>query len=70
MSKVPYSSAVGSLMYVIVCIRPYITHTVGVARRYIKKPCKEHWEVVKLIIRYLRGTSTHALFFGGSDTIL
>ncbi|KAH9331630.1 hypothetical protein KI387_003738, partial [Taxus chinensis] len=29
MSKVPYSSAVGSLMYAMVCTRPNIAHTVG-----------------------------------------
>ncbi|KAH9313025.1 hypothetical protein KI387_028060, partial [Taxus chinensis] len=30
MSKVPYSSAVGSLMYAMVCTRPDISHAVGV----------------------------------------
>ena len=28
------------------------------------------WEAVKWILRYLRGTTTHALCFGGSDTFL
>jgi ATP-binding cassette subfamily B (MDR/TAP) protein 1 len=28
--KVPYASAVGSLMYAMVCTRPDIAHTVGV----------------------------------------
>ena len=32
MSKVPYASVVGSLMYVMVCTRPYMTHVVGVVR--------------------------------------
>jgi hypothetical protein len=31
---------------------------------------KEHWEVVKWILRYLRGSSTHALCYGGSDIVL
>ena len=31
---------------------------------------KEHWEEVKWILRYLRGTTTHALCFGGSNTFL
>jgi hypothetical protein len=31
---------------------------------------KENWEAVKWILRYLRGTATHALCFGGSKTIL
>jgi hypothetical protein len=70
MSRVPYSSAVGSLMYAMVCTRPDIAHAVGVVRRYMNNPCKEHWEAVKWILRYLRGTTTHALCFGGSDTFL
>jgi hypothetical protein len=36
----------------------------------MKNPGKEHWEAVKWILRYLRGTNTHALCFGGSNTIL
>ena len=36
----------------------------------MNNPSKEHWEVVKWILMYLRGTSSHALCFGGSYTIL
>jgi hypothetical protein len=70
MSSVSYSSAVGSLMYAMVCTRQDIAHAVGVVSRYMNNPGKEHWEVVKWILRYLRGTTTHALYFGGSDTFL
>jgi hypothetical protein len=55
-------------MYAMVCTRPDIAHAVGVVRRYMNNLGKEHWEVVKWILRYLRGTTTHALCFGGSDT--
>jgi hypothetical protein len=70
MSRVPYSSAVGSLMYAMVCTRPYIAHAVGVVSRYMNNPSKEHWEAVKWILGYLRAATTHALCFGGSDTFL
>jgi hypothetical protein len=70
MSRVPYSSTVGILMYAMVCTRPNIAHGVGVVSRYMNNPGKEHWEVVKWILRYLKGTTTHALCFGGSDTFL
>ena len=70
MSRVPYSSAVGSLMYAMVCTRPDIAHAVGVVRRYMNNPGKEHWEAVKWILRYLRGTATYALCFGGLDIVL
>jgi hypothetical protein len=70
MSRVPYSSTIGSLMYAMVCTRPDIAHAVGVVSRYMNNLGKEHWEEVKWILRYLRGTATHALCFGGSDTVL
>eukprot|EP00253_Pinus_taeda_P021795 PITA_21795 len=55
MSKVPYASAVGSLMYAMVCTRPDISHVVGVVSRYMKNPRKEHWMAVKQILSYLKG---------------
>ena len=70
MSKVPYSSAFGILMYAMVCTRPDIAHAVGVVSRYMNNPGKEHWKEVQWILRYLRGTTSHALCFGGSDTVL
>jgi hypothetical protein len=68
MSRFPYSSAVGILMYVMVCTRPDIAHAVGVVSKYIKNPGKEHWDAVKWILMYLSGTTTHALCFEGSYT--
>jgi hypothetical protein len=47
MFKVPYSSAIGSLMCVMVCTRPDIAHIMGVVSRYMNNPGKEHWEEVK-----------------------
>ena len=47
MSKVPYASAIGSLMYVMVCTRPDIAHAVGVVSRFMSRPGKQHWEAVK-----------------------
>ena len=70
MSKIPYSLAIGSLMYAMVCTRPYIAHAMGVVSRYMNNPSKEHRKVVQWILRYLRGTTSHALCFGGSDTVL
>ena len=65
MSKIPYASAVGSLMYAMFYTRPDIAHVVGVVSRYMKNPGKEHWMAVKWILRYLRGTTNQALCFGG-----
>lgn len=70
MSSIPYSSAVGSLMYAMVCTRPDIAHSVGLVSRYLSNPGKVHWDAVKWIFRYLRGTSRFCLCFGGSKHVL
>ena len=70
MSKVPYASPIGSLMYAMVYTRPDIAHAVGVVSRYMNNPGKEHWMAVKWILRYLKGTTNQALCFGGSNFAL
>ena len=70
MSKVPYALAVGNLMYAMVCTMPDIGYTVGMVSRYMSKPGREHWAVVKWILRYLKGTSSMCLRFGlGNPTL-
>ena len=51
--KIPYTSAVGSIMYTIVATRPDLAYAIGVVTRYISNPGKKHWEVFKNILRYL-----------------
>jgi hypothetical protein len=65
MSRVPYVSAVGSLMYETVCTRPEIAHAVGVLSRYMSKPEKEHWTTVKRVFRYFHGTASYGLRYQG-----
>lgn len=70
MSRVPYASAVGSLMFAMICTRPDIAHAVGVVSRYMANPGQEHWSAVKRILRYVKGTSDVALCYGGTDFIV
>ena len=65
MSHVPYASAVGSLMYAMVYTRPDIAHVVGVLSSYMSKLGKEHWTTVKRVFRYLHGTASYGLCYGG-----
>ena len=57
-------------MYAMVCTRPDITHTVGVVSRFTVNPGNDHWEAVKQIFRYLRGSSKLCLIFGDSKPVL
>jgi hypothetical protein len=66
MSKVPYSSVVGSLMYAMVCSRPDLSHAMSIVSIYMANPGREHWKVVQWILRYLRGSSNACLCFGKS----
>uniref|UniRef100_A0A2N9J7Q6 Reverse transcriptase Ty1/copia-type domain-containing protein n=1 Tax=Fagus sylvatica TaxID=28930 RepID=A0A2N9J7Q6_FAGSY len=63
MSKVPYASAVGCLMYAMVCTRPDLAHAVSTVSRYMANPEREHWNAVKWIFRYLKGTAKHGILF-------
>jgi hypothetical protein len=63
MEKVPYSSAVGSLMYAMMCTRPDISFAVGMVSRYQANPGQSHWKAVKRILRYLKGTTDYSLCF-------
>ena len=67
MSRVPYVNKVGCLMYAMVCTRPDISHAIGVVSKYRENPRKEHWNVVKWVLRYLRGYCI--TFNNNSDTI-
>jgi hypothetical protein len=66
MSRVPYANAMGSLMYAMEGTRPNISHEVGVVSRYMENPRKGHWEAVKWVLRYLRGTNIYSITSDGS----
>lgn len=66
MSRVPYASAVGSLMFAMICTKSDIAQAVGAVSRYIANPGGEHWKTVNRIMRYIRGTSDVVLCYGGS----
>lgn len=70
MSQVPYSSAVESLIYAMVCTRPDISQAVSMVSRYMENPGKIHWQAVKWILRYLCGTSNTCLEFGKNNKTL
>ncbi|CAN6475959.1 unnamed protein product [Victoria cruziana] len=63
MEQILYTSAVESLMYAQVCTRPDITFIVGMLSRYLSNPRKDHWNVVKHVMRYLQGSKDHMLVY-------
>ncbi|KAA0026286.1 gag/pol protein [Cucumis melo var. makuwa] len=70
MRHIPYASAIGSLMYAILCTRPHICYAVGIVNKYQSNPELAHWIVVKTILKYLRRTRDYILLYGSKDLIL
>ena len=67
MCDVPYREAVGSLMYAAIGTRLDITYAVGILSRFIENPGHAHWEAAKRVFRYLKGTRSLRLTYGGSE---
>ena len=65
MRNVPYQEAVGSLMYASLGTRPDITYAVQTVSRFSKNPGQAHWEAVKQIFCYLKGSKELWLTYGG-----
>ena len=64
MSRVPYSSTVGSLMYAMIYTRPDIAYVVSMVSHYMANLGKEHSKEVEWVLRYLSGTRDYCLCFG------
>ena len=69
MRQVPCASAVGSLMYAMLCTRPNICYLVGMVSRYQSNPGLKHWQAVKHILKYLRRTRDYMLIYRSEDLI-
>ena len=64
MSKIPYASAIGSIMYVMLCTRPDVSYALSITSRYQPDPDESHWIAVKNILKYLRRSKDMFLVYG------
>ena len=60
--EVPYLSAIGALMYLINCTHSDIVFSINLLVRYNSTPTRRHWNFIKYILHYLRGTTDISLF--------
>ena len=60
---------VGSLMYAVIGTQPDIAYAVSYLARFMANPGHAHWEAVKCVIRYLKGTKDTELIVGKGSTL-
>src|SRR3954464_5997345 len=70
MDKIPYASAIGSIMYAMVYTRPDVSYDLSATRKYQANPGESHWTAVKSILKYLRRTKDMFLVYGGEDELI
>ena len=61
-----YRSMVGNLRY-LTCTRPDLLFSVGVVSRFMEEPVYGHLKAIKRILRYVKGTLDHGLWYGRSN---
>ncbi|KAK4395154.1 Retrovirus-related Pol polyprotein from transposon TNT 1-94 [Sesamum angolense] len=63
MKNIPYSNAIGSVMYLMVSTRPDIAYAVSCLSRYMSNAGLPHWEALKWLLRYLNGSVSAGIKF-------
>jgi hypothetical protein len=66
MATIPYKEAVGTLMYARLGTHLDITYAIQVLSKFSKDPGEAHWEAVKRVFCYLKGTRELWLTYGGA----
>ncbi|KAK8600813.1 hypothetical protein V6N12_050661 [Hibiscus sabdariffa] len=69
MSQIPYASAIGSIMYAMICTRPDLSYALSMTSRYLANPGEGHWTTVKNILKYLKRTKDEFLVHGGEEKL-
>lgn len=64
-----YHNMVGGLQY-LTLTRPNISFSVNKVCQYLSKPTNMHWEVVKRILRYIKGSMNTGLHIKKSNSKL
>ena len=70
MKDVPYASAIGSIMYAMLCTRPDVCLAISLAGRYQSNHGVDHWTAVKNILKYLKRTKDMFLVYGGDKELV
>ena len=57
-------------MYLMIGSRPDLAFSIANVSAHLSSYTREHWEAVKRILRYVKGTKSHGLEYGGDSVNL
>jgi len=63
MENTPYQEALGSLMWLQIATRPDLSYAVNL----LHNPGKTHWNALKHILAYIKGTIRYGITYAGED---
>ena len=66
----PFRQAVGTLMYLTIGSRPDLAYSITNVSSFLSNYSAAHWEAVKRLLRYVKGTPRHGLEYGGASVTL
>ncbi|XP_070008795.1 secreted RxLR effector protein 161-like [Nicotiana sylvestris] len=66
-AEIPYFSVIGALMYHTNNSRPDIAFPISLLSRFSSSPTRRHWNGIKHLFRYLRGTIDMGLFYSNES---
>ena len=69
-SQSEYAKIIGSLMFLMNYTRPDIAYAVSRLSRYTHNPGRDHWNALRGLLKYLRGTMDWGLHYVGFPAVL
>ena len=63
MNRISYSNAIRSMMYLMVYAGSDLAHAINTLSRFMTNPSPNHWEALKLLLKYLKGTYNVSLVY-------
>ncbi|GJW50367.1 zinc finger, CCHC-type containing protein [Tanacetum coccineum] len=68
--QLEYSRAIGCLIYAMTSTRPDIAYAVGQLSKFTTNPCRQYWQAITMVLKYLKGTMNYGLSYLGYPSVL
>ncbi|XP_070014962.1 secreted RxLR effector protein 161-like [Nicotiana sylvestris] len=69
-SQLDYAIVLGSLMYIMNCMRPDIACAISKLSRFTSNPNQIHWMAMKRVLGYLKHTQNYALHYNKYPSVI